>query len=62
MSAESYGYPHYNKKKPNKYIADMYAAKIRSIDFQIKKLQIEKEAVIQEMEYITKKIIHNDGK
>jgi len=60
MPAESYGYPYYNRKKPKSYIMSMYQSKIESIDYQIKKLQMEKETIIAEMRR-TEKIIHKDG-
>jgi hypothetical protein len=54
MSSSDYGYPYYNKKKPKSYIMSMYQSKIASIDLQIKKLQIEKESILQEQSKLNK--------
>jgi hypothetical protein len=54
MNSSDYGYPYYNKKKPKSYIMSMYQSKIASIDLQIKKLQIEKESILQEQSKLNK--------
>lgn len=52
MNSSDYGYPYYNKKKPKSYIMSMYDSKIESIDLQIKKLQIERQSIMDEVNKI----------
>jgi chorismate mutase len=62
MSSSDYGYPYYNKKKPKSYIMSLYDSKIESIDLQIKKLQIERQNIMDEIIKIKSTINQHETK